>query len=271
MKSIRNAIYEGADQRSSLIDLEIPDNYNGKLLLFAHGYMGFKDWGAWNLMQAHFSKLGYAFCKFNFSHNGGTIINGIDFPDLEAFSRNTYSYEVLDLLAVLDHLEKELNPLPEIHLIGHSRGGGIVLLCAQDHRVRSIITLAAISSISKRFSDQKMIEQWEAEGIRYHRNQRTLQDMPHRFEQVLDFRKNADQLNIQKACQQLQKPTLIIHGAQDTSVPVSEGEDLSEWLNSSLQLIPDTDHVFGAKQPWTNDELPAKLLEACHLIERFLA
>ena len=43
--------------------------------------MGFKDWGAWHLVQDFFTNKGYAFCKFNLSHNGGTVENGIDFPD----------------------------------------------------------------------------------------------------------------------------------------------------------------------------------------------
>ena len=55
------------------------------LIIFCHGYKGFKDWGAWNLMAEAFAKIGFCFIKFNFSHNGGTIEQPIDFPDLEAF------------------------------------------------------------------------------------------------------------------------------------------------------------------------------------------
>ena len=64
-KSIINASYVGSESRKSLIDLSIPQINNGKLIVFIHGYMGYKDWGCWNLVEKYFNKLGYSFCKFN--------------------------------------------------------------------------------------------------------------------------------------------------------------------------------------------------------------
>ena len=49
--SLRDEQYVGASEKTSLYDLNIPDNWNRKLLIFSHGYMGYKDWGAWNLME----------------------------------------------------------------------------------------------------------------------------------------------------------------------------------------------------------------------------
>ncbi len=91
MITIKNKSYSGSNNRESLIDFEIPENFNNQIIVFVHGFMGFKDWGAWNLVQDFFTKQGFGFCKFNLSHNGGTIENGIDFPDEEAFGLNTYS------------------------------------------------------------------------------------------------------------------------------------------------------------------------------------
>ena len=85
--NLNNKIYVGAAERQSLYDLEIPEIWNGKVVVFVHGYMGFKDWGAWHLMMKHFVNEGFAFVKYNVSHNGGTIENPIDFPDLGAFQR----------------------------------------------------------------------------------------------------------------------------------------------------------------------------------------
>ena len=95
-------VYTGSNNRKSLIDLEIPENFNGELLVFVHGFMGFKDWGAWNLMQEYFTKKGFGFCKYNATHNGVTIENRIDFPDEQAFGESTYSKELNDLIHVVD-------------------------------------------------------------------------------------------------------------------------------------------------------------------------
>ena len=67
--------------------------------------MGFKDWGAWNLFAKSFTNLGFGFCKFNLTHNGGNSSNGIDFPDLDAFANNTYSKEKNDVKYLLDEIQ----------------------------------------------------------------------------------------------------------------------------------------------------------------------
>ena len=72
------------------------------IVIFCHGYKGFKDWGAWNLMAEAFAEAGFFFIKFNFSHNGGTVEQPIDFPDLEAFGNNNYTKELDDLESVID-------------------------------------------------------------------------------------------------------------------------------------------------------------------------
>ena len=93
---LNNEIYTGAKGRESLFDLTVPTNWNNKLIIFLHGYMGYKDWGCWNLVQAYFNNYEYGFLKYNVSHNGGTVENPIDFSDLEAFSENTYMNEIRD-------------------------------------------------------------------------------------------------------------------------------------------------------------------------------
>jgi len=266
-----NHIYTGSANRESLIDLEIPINYKGQLIIFVHGYMGFKDWGAWNLMQQFFTSRGFGFCKFNLSHNGGTVKNGFDFPDLNAFSENNYSKEKADVSFALDWIEKTLIPLPTIHLIGHSRGGGMVLLNALDQRVHSVCTLAAISSVAKRFSEPKILSDWEKEKVRYTINQRTKQQMPHNYSQVIDFLNHQSELDIRAHCEKIKKPILLIHGDKDVSVPIEEGFELADWCQCKLEIIENTDHVFGACHPWLENHLPAKLEEVCLKIEAFLS
>ena len=56
MMKLVNRIYTGSNGRQSLIDLELPENFNGNLVVFVHGFMGFKDWGAWHLVQEFFTK-----------------------------------------------------------------------------------------------------------------------------------------------------------------------------------------------------------------------
>lgn len=265
-----NHTFIGASNRSSLIDLVIPEDFNGKMILFIHGFMGYKDWGAWNLMQDFFTNKGFGFCKYNVSHNGTTIENPTEFIDLTAFANNSYSNELADLKGALNWLETQMDDLPKIYLVGHSRGGGIALLGSKDERVYRVVTLAAIASIEKRFPEGKQLKVWETQGTKYTVNGRTNQKMPQLYSQYEDFICNKETLDIQKACETSTKRTLVIHGDADTSVDIEEGHEIAQWLKTRLFEIELADHTFGANEPWESTELPEHLEKVCELIIGFL-
>ncbi len=260
---LTNARYVGTENRESLYDLCIPENSNGELIIFVHGFMGFKDWGAWHLVQDFFTNKGYAFCKFNLSHNGGTVENGIDFPDELSFGKNTYSFEVEDLVRLTKKISSHFEKVPQIHLIGHSRGGATALLSARTIGAKTLSLWASISSIAARFPSNEELKKWEEEGIRYIQNSRTQQKLPQNFSLYTDYIKNKEKLDLEKASKTLTISVSIFHGEQDNSVAPSEGALLASWVNTDLNLIKNTDHVFGAKHPWLESELPQKLEELC--------
>jgi pimeloyl-ACP methyl ester carboxylesterase len=268
---ILSSVYSGSNNRQSLIDLEIPNHFNQEIIVFVHGFMGFKDWGAWNLVQDFFTEKGFGFCKFNLSHNGGTIDNGIDFPDEKSFGENTYSTELNDVICVLNWIDSQKITYEKIHLIGHSRGGGIALLAANiDRRINSVTSWAGISDIGSRFPVGKELEEWKTNGIRYVQNGRTKQNLPQYYSLYKDFIQKQEILNIENACRKLKIPACIIHGDSDTSVPLSEGEVNANRLNISLNIIENADHVFGACHPWQEKELPNGLKHTCDTSLNFL-
>jgi pimeloyl-ACP methyl ester carboxylesterase len=267
--SLTNAVFTGFKERKSPFDLEIPDSFIGKVIVFCHGFMGYKDWGCWNLVQAHFVNLGFGFCKYNVSHNGGTVENPIDFSDLDAFAQNTYSGEIEDLNALLAILPLHIQMPYHVCLIGHSRGGGTVLLSGLHPAVKAISTWAAISSIENRFPEGVELTRWKNEGVRFVRNGRTNQEMPMLYSLYEDFVANTERLNIQLACEKMTIPALIIHGEKDNSVSLSEGESLCKWLNVGLVRIEGADHTFCSAQPWNNSEMPNELMEVCKITADF--
>ncbi|MBI3135307.1 MAG: alpha/beta hydrolase [Bacteroidetes bacterium] len=263
MIDFTDKIYSGADGRQSLYDCVIPPEPHA-VVIFIHGYKGYKDWGCWNLLQNKFVQHKFGFIKFNLSHNGGTVQQKIDFPDLEAFGRNTYSKELYDVGVITGEAhrlivqELELN-IP-IYLLGHSRGGGdAVLYASRDERIRKVVSLAGISDIGSRFPTGKELDYWREEGVRFVENTRTQQMMPHYFDMYEDFKLNEDQLNIETAARSLTIPFLQIHGDMDTSVSIREGYELADWTATELKITKGADHTFGSAQPWTSAEMPEDL------------
>ena len=243
------------------------DNIPKPVVIFCHGYKGYKDWGAWNLVAERFAEEGCFFLKFNFSHNGGTPKNPIDFPDLEAFAQNNFTKELDDLediinfISATDNFGNEINS-NAISLIAHSRGAGIILIKASEEpRIKNVITWAGVSDFKERFQiGSSQFNDWKEKGITYIENSRTKQLMPHYFQFFQDFSANENRLTIKLAVQKLNIPLLVIQGSDDATVIEAEASLLHQWSpKSELEIIKNGDHSFGTIHPWKESELPKNL------------
>ena len=267
MKIRKNIQIGGKHHKPILTDYFYTENNKAKpIVIFCHGYKGYKDWGAWNLMAKVFVEVDLFFVKFNFSHNGGTVENQIDFPDLEAFSNNNYTKETDDLETVIDFLlrdetiKNEIDP-QKIILIGHSRGGGIVNLVASTNpKVTAVISWNGISDIASRFPTGEALAQWKKAGVGYVQNTRTKQQMPNKFQVYEDFITNKEKLDIKKAVENLSIPHLIIQGEKDEVVLPMEAENMHSWnAHSTLIIIKGMNHSLGNTQPWNELTMPNDL------------
>lgn len=272
----KNIQLEGKHTRPILTDFHFTKNGEKKpVVIFAHGYKGFKDWGAWNLMATEFAKQNFFFVKFSFSHNGGTVEQPIDFPDLKAFGENTYTKELDDIQSVIDYVVKneefadELN-LNNITLIGHSRGGGIVTLKAsEESRVKNVVSWAGISDIGVRFPTGFKLFWWKVRGVGYIKNARTKQKMPHYISFYKDYVANKERLDIESAVKRIQANHLLVHGTDDVVVKVQESENVHQWNpKSELVVIEDMNHALGCSQPYTEKEMPKDLQQ---LVQKTIA
>ena len=225
--------------------------------------MGYKDWGCWGLVQNYFTEQNFGFLKYNVSHNGGTTQNPIDFPDLDAFRKNSYPKELADLNSILELIRHEFSELPQLFLIGHSRGGGIALLQSTNPNISKIASWAGISYIKERSPIGEEREEWKRTGVYYRENGRTKQKMPHDYSQFEELLANEEGMDIEAFCRQSIVPTLVIHGSDDTSVHFNEGESIASWLKTEITIIEGANHTFGSSQPWLEKSLPTHLQMVC--------
>ncbi len=269
----------GASGRPFLLDIYYEKTGAPKpIVLFAHGFKGFKDWGHWHLLARAFAQAGFVFIKFNFSHNGTTLERPAEFDSLEAFGRNNYSKELADLEAVMLWLHSGQDDFPareakleDIYLIGHSRGGAIALIkAAQDERIRALATWASVSRLDYAWQDPKLMKEWEKKGVYHVINGRTGQRMPVYFQMYRDFKAREEQLDVQAAARQLGRPMLVVHGTDDPAVPEAAAQQLKEWHpKARLHLIEGANHVFGGSHPYPSGELPGHARELAEVTINF--
>lgn len=263
MTNKRSFVLTGSNEKEIIGDVTYSHIQSNLVVLFVHGFKGFKDWGTHNIVADYFAENGINYIKFNFSHSGVTASNLNDVTDMELFASNTPSKELNDLGIVIKYVN-ETFPNAEITLIGHSRGGGISILeAAKNSTVKKLITWAAISSFDSLWKKEQE-QEWRANGKIEVYNARTKEYMPLNVELLEDINQNLEKLNIIEVAKNIVKPWLIIHGNDDVNVNIEVAKDFINNNSFSTFLeIDGANHVFGAGHPFKERSLPNQLLQVC--------
>ena len=269
--SKKNLILKSIHARKFLADVFYKEGGKQKpLVIFSHGFKGFKDWGPFNLVAEKFAEAGFVFVKFNFSHNGTTVDSPMDFADLEAFGNDNLSIEMDDLGVVIDWVYGKEFPVAEtefdkeeIYLLGHSRGGGIsILKTKEDARVKKVCTWASVNEFSKYWTDEEL-EKIKHDGFVLVGNARTKQLMPIKWQLYENYFANLSRLFVPDVVKQMQIPFLILHGTKDEAIPVEAAIEMKSWNKSAeLLLIENSNHNFGGKHPYNENTLTNDLTTA---------
>lgn len=273
-----NIVIDGKHSKPIVIDYRYYKNdEKSPLILFIHGFKGFKDWGYFNLMADHYARQGFIFVKMNFSHNGTTPEFPTEFHDLEAFGNNNFTKELDDIESVLDYLHSdafELNHQTDYNKLfikGHSRGGGVSILKAhEDERINAVISYAGINNLRYNQSEE-ILSKWKQEGVNYILNTRTNQRMPMYYQIVQDVLNNHGRFDISSIVRRLKKPLLILHGSNDETLPVTMATVMHSWKpDATLNIIGGADHTFGGSHPYMATKLPMHALKAINNVIEFL-
>ena len=274
----RTTQISGSAGKPILIDFTYKANAQPKqIVVFCHGFKGFKDWGPFNKIADHFAQQDIIFVKFNFSYNGTTIADPLNFGDLRAFGNNNFSKELDDLSLVLDWIQasNELKgeaDTSRISLFGHSRGGGIAILkTAEDRRAEKVVSWASPSNFLNNFYSDEKLKKWEEMDVAYIYNGRTKQNMPMYFQFYENCKENTKRLNIQDAVSKMSIPHLVVHGSHDPTVLIDEANALKSWNSDiNLHIIKRANHVFDGCHPYDLEKFPKDLKEAIDITLVFL-
>jgi uncharacterized protein len=236
------------------------------LVVIVHGFKGFKDWGFFPWLAQRLVRHRLAVCRFNMSRSG-IGENPETFDRLDLFEGDTYSIELADLRAAVALAQREFPSLPTF-LLGHSRGGGVALLGAEEvANLHGVIAWSPIARVDR--WDDATKAQWREQGFLEAINARTKQVMRTSSACLDDVASNRDRLDILAAAARLPVPLLVVHGRRDESVPCDEGREIAErGADASLFLIDRAGHTFNAIHPLIH--VPFELLLAAEVSAHFI-
>jgi dienelactone hydrolase len=229
---------------------------NSPLIIFVHGFKGFKDWGAFPRGCAHLADQGFSVLAINLSKNG--IDESLtDFNNLELFANQTLTGDLEDVLTTINYVTEYPNEFPNadaqnIGIIGHSRGGHTVIPAAvESDKIKAVVTWSAVANYNKRWSD-KMKSDWEKQGYTDILNGRTRQWM--RINKIVydDAMENDARLMAEHRVQELNIPALFFHGKEDPAVDPENAQllfDLCSSEDKEFILVDKAGHTYETAHP----------------------
>jgi pimeloyl-ACP methyl ester carboxylesterase len=243
------------------------------LLLFCHGFKGFKDWGSFPYVAEELSKRGIATIRFNFSCNGvGESLT--EFDELEKFAVNTYARELADLSILAEWISDDRLPVTarfdkeKLFLVGHSKGGAdAILFGAGNPLIKGIVTWNGVAHVD--LFDAALRREIAENGVGSIMNARTGQRMPITQTVIDDVDKHAAEYDLLAKVKDMPQPLCIIQGKKDYDRLVKGALMLHEAArNSELHWIEDGDHTFNTRHPFAGSS--PQLEQAIELTASFV-
>lgn len=230
-------------------EARLPNDARGAVVI-CHGFKGFAHFAFFPLLADKLAEAGFRAITFDFS-GSGVGEDRENFTNPLAFTHNTYLQELDDLDAVI--AEARVHDWIEsgYGMFGHSRGGGIAILhAARNPAVKALVTWASISSANRWLPE--VVADWRQRGFIDIANARTGQTIPLSIELLQEVEEFGETtLNIPAAAARVRVPWLIVHGSDDETVSLSEGERLAALSegSSTLRVVDGANHTFGGRHP----------------------
>lgn len=234
-------------ERTVYGDAYIPDADSFPLVIFSHGYNGYKD--DFTDSAIYLMDNGVASITFTFCGSGGRDPSGFGTTNMTLFT------EKEDLSAIMDYAKRIKGFNGSLYLFGGSQGGMVSAMAAEERQddIKGMVLIFPAFSIPDNWNNTnypidryptpesipEVIDFW---GVQLGRN----------------FVVTMRDLDIYTNMADFKKPVLILHGTTDAIVPLSYSQRASEaYPNAELVIYEGEGHGF---TPVTMRDVEKKLL-----------
>ena len=258
-------------------DLHYAGHTSCPILLIIHGFRGSKNWGFFPTIAEELAQNGSIVISWNMSLNGySDNAQYIDQP--ENFARNTITQEMVDTQSIIDSILQDDRIISgdirshwngDIHVLGHSRGGGIgILISAENPSIKKLALWNTISRFGRFTERQKKL--WSETGTFPIDETEDGKVIAMNYTYISDLEFHSDEYSPLRAITEVSADILIVHAEQDMTVPIREAHALQEKSHSAhMHSIPQAGHIFGCTHPFT--EMTSSLRDAIDTTTAFFS
>ena len=157
----------------------------------------------------------------------------------------------------------------DIHVLGHSRGGGIgILISAENPSIKKLALWNTISRFGRFTERQKKL--WSETGTFPIDETEDGKVIAMNYTYISDLEFHSDEYSPLRAITEVSADILIVHAEQDMTVPIREAHALQEKSHSAqMHSIPQAGHIFGCTHPFT--EMTSSLRDAIDTTTAFFS
>ncbi len=214
--------------------LEMPENASGPmpLALIIHGFTGHMEEPHITAVAESLRQSGIATLRVDMYGHGKSE---------GTFRSHTLYKWLTNALTVIDYA-RGLDFVTDLYLIGHSQGGLTAMLAAgmKHDQIRALVALSPACMIPQAAREGTLLGQsFDPDHIP--------DTLPSWNNDILDgnYVRVAQTIHVEEAIDRYDGPVLVVHGDQDTAVPVRFGREAAQrYKHATLKIIPGDTHCY---------------------------
>lgn len=229
--------------------LEMPENASGPmpLALIIHGFTG-------HMEEPHITAVAESLRQ---SEIATLRVDMYGHGKSEGTFRSHTLYKWLtNALTVIDYA-RGLDFVTDLYLIGHSQGGLTAMLAAgmKHDQIRALVALSPACMIPQAAREGTLLGQsFDPDHIP--------DTLPSWNNDILDgnYVRVAQTIHVEEAIDRYDGPVLVVHGDQDTAVPVRFGREAAQrYKHATLKIIPGDTHCYDRHLSMVTDSVTSWL------------
>jgi dipeptidyl aminopeptidase/acylaminoacyl peptidase len=221
--------------------LSIPDDARS-VLVMSHGFSSNRNSGLYKDFGQEFNDIGIGTARYEYYGHGPAY--GQPGPGYGMTEDVTLSKAVESLRSVVGHI-RDIDDF-NIGLLGSSFGGLLsIIIASEDQKIKALGTKSSVTQPIRFWygrAEDKLgehpIETWEKDG-KFHYKE-GVEDYTLPWEFWVDLQ----EYGVLGDAKNIKCPTKIVHGDEDTCVPIFHSNDLAKVVGTEVKVINGAGHAY---------------------------
>ena len=233
---MENITFSDVNGNQLLGTLSIPEHADS-VVIISHGFQSNKENKLYVELQNELNKAGIGTLRYDYYGHGPLYCKGLPYTVTKDVTLSK-SADSLKAAIALVRSKGDYN----LGLMGSSFGGLISLIAAsQDSDIKALALKSPVTEpieFWKHRLGNERIAKWKQEGVMHYN------EYGENFELDYSFWEDLNTYNTLEMAKNITCPVLIVHGGNDSVVPIRQSYDLARIVNTQVRVVKGANHDY---------------------------